>query len=102
MISDKRKLGIIAFVLLLAALAFVGCASADTIYVPTDYPAIQQAVDAASPGDTIIVRDGIYTENVDVDGGQDHLTIKSENGSDSTIVQAANPNGYFPHKYGTF
>jgi parallel beta-helix repeat protein len=59
------------------------------IYVPDDYPTIQAAVDAASPGDTIIVRDGTYIENVDVNKS---LTIRSENGAEVTIVQAANPN----------
>ena len=49
-------------------------------------------MDAASPGDTIIVYPGAYTENVDVN--KDHLTIKSENGADSTIVQAANSTNY--------
>ena len=63
-----------------------------TIYVPDDYPIIQAAVDAASPGDTIIVRDGTYTENVDVNKG--HLTIQSENGAEATIVQAANPDDH--------
>jgi parallel beta-helix repeat protein len=63
-------------------------ALADTIYVPDDYSTIQAAVDAASSGDTIIVRDGTYTENVDVN--KDHLTIKSENGAEVTVVQAAN------------
>jgi parallel beta-helix repeat protein len=58
------------------------------IYVPDDYSTIQAAVNAANPGDTIIVRDGTYTENVDVN--KDYLTIKSENGAEATIVQAAN------------
>jgi parallel beta-helix repeat protein len=57
-----------------------------TWYVPDDYLKIQWAVDNATTGDTIIVRDGTYTENVDVNKS---LTIQSENGSDSTIVQAA-------------
>ena len=48
-------------------------ASPATIYVPDDYPAIQAAVDAANSGDIIIVRDGTYTENVDVN--KEHLTI---------------------------
>jgi photosystem II stability/assembly factor-like uncharacterized protein len=72
-----------------ASVAKVG-GEASVIYVPDDYPTIQVAVDAASPGDTIIVRDGTYIENVDVN--KDHLTIKSENGAGKTIVQAANPN----------
>ena len=61
------------------------------VYVPDDYSTIQAAVDAASSGDTIIVRDGTYTENVDVNKS---LTIRSENGANSTIVQAANPDDH--------
>lgn len=62
--------------------------AASTIYVGTGetYASIQEAVDAASDGDTIIVRDGIYIENVDVNK---RLIIQSENGADSTKVQAA-------------
>jgi len=53
------------------------------IYVPDDYAKIQWAVDNASAGDTIIVRDGTYYENLKVDK---QLTIKSENGSANCIV----------------
>jgi parallel beta-helix repeat protein len=62
-------------------------ALADTIYVPDNYATIQAAVNAASSGDNIIVKDGTYIENVDVN--KDHLTIKSENGAEKTIVEAA-------------
>lgn len=37
-----------------------------TIIVPTDYPSIQEAVNAASPGDSIEVLDGNYSESVNV------------------------------------
>lgn len=67
-------------------------ASSVTIYVPDDYPTIQAAVDAVSPGDTIIVRDGTYTENIDI--STENLTIQSENGADFTIVEAANPDDH--------
>jgi parallel beta-helix repeat protein len=55
------------------------------IYVPDDYSTIQQAVDNATEGNVIIVRDGTYVENVKV---SKRLTIRSENGTDSTIVIA--------------
>ncbi|MGI6307780.1 MAG: hemoblobin-interacting domain-containing protein [Dethiobacteria bacterium] len=51
-----------------------------------DFTTIQAAVTAASAGDTIIVKDGTYTENVTVDKA---LTIRSENGAPSTTVEAA-------------
>lgn len=61
----------------------------DSLDCPSaDFSKIQGAVDAASLGDTIIVYPGTYTENVDVN--KEHLTIKSENGAEVTIVQAAN------------
>ena len=50
-----------------------------------DFTGIQDAVSAASAGDTIIVRDGTYIENIKV---YKRLTIQSENGADSTIVLA--------------
>ena len=71
--------------------AFTCVSSARTIYVPDDYEKIQWAVDNASAGDTIIVRDGTYVENVNVNK---RLTIMLENGSDKTIVQAKNPDDH--------
>jgi len=48
---------------------------------------IQDAVNNAHSGETICVKDGMYIENVDVN--VTNLTIISENGSTSCIVQAA-------------
>ncbi|HOI57953.1 MAG TPA: PKD domain-containing protein [Methanoculleus sp.] len=53
-----------------------------------DYAAIQAAVDAAAAGDTIVVKDGAYTENVLVDRA---LTLMTENGPASVTVTAAVP-----------
>jgi hypothetical protein len=43
-----------------------GTASGDTIKVPEDHETIQDAVDAAKPGDLILVGEGTYNEAVDV------------------------------------
>jgi len=86
----SEKIGMrraLIFVVLFAGFLSVGYASAATTHYVNPGESIQTAVDAASPSDTIIVRDGTYTENVDVNK---RLTIQSENGSDSTIVLAAN------------
>ena len=50
-----------------------------------DHTTIQQAVDNSTDGDTIIVKDGTYTENVVVNK---EVTIRSEHGAVSTSVHA--------------
>ena len=54
------------------------------IYVPDNYATIQGAVDASSTGDRIIIRDGIYAENLDFKGKA--ITLRSENGPQQCIV----------------
>ena len=78
-------------VLLFAAVTAV--ASAANIYVSPDeaYTTIQGAVNHATAGDTIIVRDNTYHENVNVNK---QLTIRSENGSANCIVNASNSNDH--------
>ncbi|MDD4248939.1 MAG: NosD domain-containing protein, partial [Methanosarcina sp.] len=52
------------------------------------YSSIQEAVDRAAAGSTIIVREGWYSETVNVDKT---LTICSECGYQNTVVQSDNP-----------
>lgn len=52
-----------------------------TIQVPDDYATIQAAVDAANPGDAILVHPGVYNEGVEVT--TPNLTIR---GSDRNMV----------------
>jgi len=55
----------------------------ETIHVPGDYPTIQQAVDAAEDGDTIVVADGTWA-GATVTGWP--LTIRSQNGPEGCII----------------
>jgi hypothetical protein len=48
--------------------------SGTTIKVPEDQPTIQAAVDAASPGDLVLISPGVYNEAVDV--STDGLTLR--------------------------
>ena len=99
-----RYSGIYIVSVFLMALMAIGCSiavnagasdstfSAGTIYVPDNYATIQGAVENASVGGTIVVRDGTYTENVKVNKS---LTIRSENGPGSTII--VSPEGVNDH-----
>ncbi len=60
-----------------------------TIYVPDNFPTIQDAINNAAPGSTIVVRDGVYRENIVIDIERNDLTVKSEHGPKNTII--ANP-----------
>ncbi len=51
----------------IALLAVHRSVQAATRIVPDAYPTIQAAIDAASPGDTILVRPGTYVENLTLD-----------------------------------
>ena len=84
----------LVLMVLSATLTFVcvDCASAATTRFVGPGDSIQDAVHSADPGDIIIVRDGIYTENVNVD--VDNVTIRSENGSENCFVHASNPNDH--------
>ena len=57
-------------------------ADPDLIYVPTDYPTIQEAISHANPGDTIFVHTGTYYENVVVNKS---VSLVAED-IDSTII----------------
>jgi parallel beta-helix repeat protein len=68
--KTKNKTAISTLIAVTVALsilvAFSATAIAADIYVPTNYPTIQAAINAASDGDTINVADGTYTETVTV------------------------------------
>jgi parallel beta-helix repeat protein/predicted outer membrane repeat protein len=76
-----------------AALVFsasLSGASAATLNVPGDFATIQAAVDAASPGDHVILAPGTYTGdgNRDIDFKGKAITVQSTNPADSNVVEA--------------
>ncbi|RLF51130.1 MAG: hypothetical protein DRN19_03325 [Thermoplasmata archaeon] len=81
----SRILTIFGIVVIATLLSITGNAHAKVLYVGPweEYTSIQDAIDNATDGDTIIVRDGVYYENIKV---TKRLMIKSENGSDNCII----------------
>jgi hypothetical protein len=77
--------------LLLIACAIVSPAVANTIHVPQDQPTIQAGIDAANPGDTVLVAPGTYYENIDFKGKA--ITVTSSGGAATTIIDGRSIGG---------
>jgi hypothetical protein len=60
----------------------------EVLYVPADFSTIKAAVGAARNTDTVVVADGTYTGdgNRDIDFGGKAITVRSENGPGSCII----------------
>ncbi|HEV2784195.1 MAG TPA: right-handed parallel beta-helix repeat-containing protein [Actinophytocola sp.] len=74
----------ILWAMFLVPLPAEGTAAAAVLRVPQDHPTIQAAVDAAAPGDTVLVSPGTYVELIDFLGKE--ITVESTDGPATTII----------------
>jgi predicted outer membrane repeat protein len=76
----------------MVALLCVGLPQAafpDTLEVPGQYSSIQEAIDAANSGDTVLVSPGTYVENIDFLGKA--IVVTSVEGPDVTMIDGGDP-----------
>ncbi|MBN1127300.1 MAG: right-handed parallel beta-helix repeat-containing protein, partial [Sedimentisphaerales bacterium] len=59
---------------------------------PADYASIQQGIVAATTGDIVLLRDGIYQgiDNQNLDFQSKAITVRSENGPDNCVIDCQN------------
>lgn len=88
-INPVGERGRIAFAVA-ASIIVAGSAVAADLHVPSQFPTIQQAIDAAQPGDVVIIADGVYTGagNRDLQPGGKAITIRSANGPEHCVIDA--------------
>ncbi len=104
----RLHLWFLTLLTLFSLFALLGSASAATLTVALDgsgqYTTIQTAINASQNGDTVLIADGIYTGpgNVDLDFGGRNITVTSQNGPATTIIDcqgtsSVNHRGFYLH-----
>ena len=84
--DTSAKIALLGFFTALLILLFAAASVSAAEYQVHEGESIQAAINIAKPGDTIIVHNGTYSENVVVN--RSNITLRSANGSAVTIVQS--------------
>jgi len=66
--SIQKPISMKKLLLFLCSLVATAALQSQIIHVPGDYPTIQQGINAATPGDTILVAEGTYFEQINFKG----------------------------------
>ena len=76
-------------------LAITSSGLAATLNVPTGYPTIPMAIDAASSGDKVVIAGGVYTGagNRNLDFGGKAITVRSASGDPAMCIIACKNDG---------
>lgn len=83
--GPSRRAIVFLITVLVVALPSAVSGAATELRVPGDFPTIQAALDAAMPGDTILVDPGTYTENLQFNGK--NVRLESTGGPGATTIQ---------------
>jgi hypothetical protein len=93
-----KKFAILLFVFHFSFFIFHLNGEAQIIHVPADYPSIHDGIVAANPGDTVLVADGLYVENINFLGKKplmvaSHFLLDGDtNHINNTIINGSQPN----------
>jgi hypothetical protein len=88
-IGSAMRLGCWSVVIALSSLAIAHHpATAKTILVPAEQPTIQAGIDAANPGDEVVVAPGVYAGlgNKNLDLHKKDIVVRSESGAEVTTI----------------
>jgi hypothetical protein len=94
--QNQKHLPMRKLLLVIIFIIFVLTTKATLITVPVDFNTIQQAINASSDGDTIVVLQGVYFENINFKGKKILLTSLFYLYNDTSYISSTIINGSMP------